>query len=499
MAVAQAMLRRRSDPHRATRHTRFEQALLPRASTLCRGISRHPEQEPYACYKPASLTFEIIGGFESTYIPKHDIDVVELSRHHVRWREDLTLLKRSGVTRLRYPVRWHRIAPDPGSELNWDHTDEVLGFMRDEGLTPVVDLVHHTSYPKWLEGFQDPRFHDSYLAYCEAFARRYPWVDFYTLFNEPFATLFLCGQEAVWPPYGSSLEELVGLFRNVLPALTEASRLFRSLLPHSKHVYVDTCEGHSALDATGESYNEMANDRRFFVLDIVSGARELTRERPFVEAIVEAGGEDLLEIEPGHIDILGLDYYAHSEWAFYDDGSPKGLSPSPQPRGLGSLITEYHQLYPAFPLWLTETNIRGFASDRVTWMKYTLEQCEQARATGAPIEAYCWFPFIDSLDWDSLLSNADGHVDPVGVYWLDDELGRRESSMSQHFRRVASGCTSEDLPAFRLQPPVDAWLTGLMPQMAQWEWQDPPSSEVAGFISEPRTVNPEGVKSGSAS
>lgn len=55
------------------------------------------------------------------------------------------------MTRLRYPVRWHRVEERPG-EYDWRDTDQVLGHLHDEGFRPIVDLVHHTSYPRWLEG-----------------------------------------------------------------------------------------------------------------------------------------------------------------------------------------------------------------------------------------------------------------------------------------------------------------------------------------------------------
>ncbi len=95
------------------------------------------------------MRIEFIGAFESTYMPQHDVDIVETSGHAERWREDLLLLRSTGVRRLRYPIRWHRIEPAPG-ERHWEATDRVLGFMREAGMAPIVDLVHHTSYPRWL-------------------------------------------------------------------------------------------------------------------------------------------------------------------------------------------------------------------------------------------------------------------------------------------------------------------------------------------------------------
>src|SRR5215210_8688773 len=197
---------------------------------------------------PGTHQVQFIGAFESTYLPAHDADILETSGHVDRWREDLYLMRSLGVTRLRYPVRWHRVEPSPG-QFAWDELDEVMTFMRAEGFRPIVDLVHHTSYPRWLkEGFADPRFGESYVRYAEAVAQRYPWVPEYTLFNEPFATLFLCGHEAVWAPHHHGLEGLIGLLRNVLPAVAETSRRFRELLPEARHVWVDSCESHTGLD-----------------------------------------------------------------------------------------------------------------------------------------------------------------------------------------------------------------------------------------------------------
>jgi len=259
---------------------------------------------------------EFIGAFESTYMPAHDVDVLETSAHAARWREDLEALRALGVTRVRYPVRWHRVEPEPGA-LRWEQTDEVLSWMAEHGMTPIVDLVHHTSYPRWLAGgFADPEFGPAYLRYCEAFARRYDWIEEYTLFNEPFATLFLAGHVGVWPPYRRGLRGLLSLYREVMPALTQASRMLAELLPRARHVWVDTCEGHTALDEAAIPYATLCNDRRFFALDLFLGRLERPDGRPFVEAVIAAGGEDLLALDPGTVDVLGLDYYAHSEWAY---------------------------------------------------------------------------------------------------------------------------------------------------------------------------------------
>ncbi|MFN2606666.1 MAG: family 1 glycosylhydrolase [Acidimicrobiales bacterium] len=421
---------------------------------------------------PSAAPIELLSGFESTYMPAHDRDVTETTEHDRRWRADLALLRGCGVTRLRYPVRWHRVEPEPGT-FDWAATDAVLGHLRDTGMRPIVDLVHHTSYPRWVGDFADPGWGPAFLRFAEAFATRYPWVDGYTLFNEPFTTFFLCGHEGLWAPFLRALRGFVTLARNVLPALTAASRMYRELLPNARHLYVDTCERASATRFDGRAATAYANDRRFLVTDLFLG-REIDDRRPFAADVRRAGGGDLFEIEPGSIDVLGLDYYAHNQWQY--GGPRRAVSSSPRPAPLSELIVEYWERY-RMPCMLAETNIRGFATDRASWLKYTLEQCELARDAGVAMDGHCWFPFVDSADWGSLLSRAEGAVDPVGVYWLDARWERHPSSMSDAFRLAASGAPASSLPAYRFRPPVSEWLRGWLPHMAQWDWQDPPPAE----------------------
>jgi beta-glucosidase/6-phospho-beta-glucosidase/beta-galactosidase len=336
------------------------------------------------------------------------------------------------------------------------------------------------SHPRWLRGgFADERFGPAFLRFCEAFANRYPWIPGYTIFNEPFTTLFLAGSEGLFPPYLRGMDGFLRLARSLLPAISGASRMLAALLPDAQHLNVDTCERHSASAATGEAYADYANDRRFFVTDLLMGAH-IDERRPFVEALLASGGADILECEAARIDVLGLDYYAHSQWQFSGDGI--GAGSSPQPGRLDDLIVEYWERY-QLPCMLGETNLRGKPSDRATWLKYTLEHCENAVRRGVPLTGYCWFPFVDSCDWVSLLRHADRQIDPVGVYWLDGTFERMPSSMSRSYvLAVAHG--SEVLPAYRLHPPVADWLAGYLPQMQHWEWLDAPAEQPAS--NEPR-------------
>ncbi|MCU1344095.1 MAG: hypothetical protein JWL70_361, partial [Acidimicrobiia bacterium] len=425
----------------------------------------------------------MLGAFESTYQPPFDRDVIETTQHDVRWREDLHLMAACGVRRLRYPLRWHRIEPEPGV-FDWRHADQVMGAMHDEGFSPVVDLLHHTSYPLWLGDLSADGFGPAFLRFVEAVAERYPWLPGYTVCNEPFTTLLLCGMEGVWPPHHRGMPAFVRLANNLMPAINSASRLLRDLLPAAEHVHVEVCERHTFGAPEGEAFATMANDRRFLFTDLLLGY-PIDHDRPFVREVVAAGGEDLLAVERGHIDVLGLDYYAHNQWHWFGPAQGTNMAPAPPP--LADLIVEYAQRY-QLPCLLGETNIRGYAADRATWLKYTLEQCETARDRGVDMRGYCWFPFIDSADWASLLNECVGAIDPVGVFWLDARMDRRPSSMSVAYSMAARGVRAADLPAYRLRPPVSQWLRGWLPQMAHWEWRDPPVGEACSCEESPEAT-----------
>ncbi|WP_164737405.1 family 1 glycosylhydrolase [Georgenia sp. SYP-B2076] len=413
----------------------------------------------------------VVGGFESTYLPAFGVDALDLTHHAQNWRGDLDALLDAGVRHLRYPLRWHRIEPGPG-QFDWRETDAVLGHLRDRGATVIVDLVHHTSYPDWLvDGFRSPRFGPAFLRYAEAVATRYPWLPAYTVFNEPFATLFLAGHQGLWPPYDTGDAGFARLLRSVLPAVVQAARAFEDLLHRAHHVWVDTAEHHTGT-GPGHEHALLSNDRRHVVLDLALG-HDLDPARPYLRRLVEAGGESLLDLTPLRVHLLGLDYYSHSEW-FYDDAG--GHAPSPRPVGFARVAELYGRRY-GLPMMLSETNLRGLPSDRVSWLRHMLEQYEVALSRGVDLRGFCWFPQVDSCDWDTLLALCRGRADPVGVLSLGADGSRRRSVLTEAWEAVVAGARHEDLPAYRFQPPCDAQLAGLTPLMSHWPWREPPWPE----------------------
>ncbi len=418
-------------------------------------------------------SFPYLTGFESTYMPHAQVDSLHTTRHTKHYRHDLALVRSAGVRSLRYPAPWHSIESRRGT-YEWGWMDEAMGTMRELSLDPIVDLVHHTSFPDWLEGgFSNPELPRAELEFAQAFAERYPWASRYTVFNEPWLTTFMCGHQGVWPPHGREPETFVPMLLNVGRTICDVSAMLSDKVQGLELIHVETCEHHKAADADSEAFVLNLNNRRFLMHDLVLG--RIDEGHPMYGYLSAYGmtAEDVrwFSEHAARIDVLGLDYYSHSEYQFHKHGA---VVPSAAPRGFAAVARDYIERY-HLPVMLTETNIRGYVFDRISWLKYMAEQCEQLVAEGADFRGFCWFPFIDSTDWDSLLQQTLGNVDPVGIYWLDASRETRYPSLlSKCFGQLARGeINAADLPAYRFQPPLDQELRGFLPQMAHWDWQEP--------------------------
>jgi beta-glucosidase/6-phospho-beta-glucosidase/beta-galactosidase len=426
---------------------------------------------------------KFITGFEGTYIFPCDADVLETTEHTTRYAHDLALLRNDGVEAFRCCIPWHRIEQAEGA-YDWAWTDAYLAEVKALGLDPIVDPLHHTSFPAWLEGgFADPRFQASYLAFLKAFADRYPWVRRYTIVNEPLVTAWFCGHCAVWQPRLSGHGNFVPMIVTVCRTISEAALMLGAQVDGFEFVHVDSCERHLALDEESLAHAWFENERRFLVLDLILG--RVDEDHPLYGYLIEHGADPAalawLEANPVRIDVLGLDYYSHSELAWRSGQERAGAHPV---QGFALTALEYARRYP-LPIMLTETNLRGAVTDRISWLKYMVGECERLAEAldelGLPFLGFCWYPFIDSTDWSSLVREANRAIDPQGVYSLDPAFERQGTELSRIFAALATGAAaSADLPAYPFSDEAlnERWVRNFLPHM-NWTWVDEDLAETA--------------------
>jgi hypothetical protein len=112
----------------------------------------------------------------------------------------LATFKRLGVPLVRFTLHWNQIAvrrpKHPTSPrdraYDWRRADRVLRGLRRYGLTPVLTLV---GTPAWANGGRPPNFAPprprDFRAFAQAAARRYSWVRYWLIWNEPNKPLWL--------------------------------------------------------------------------------------------------------------------------------------------------------------------------------------------------------------------------------------------------------------------------------------------------------------------
>lgn len=88
-----------------------------------------------------------LSGFESTHIFGSGKDVLELTRHTKFVEDDLKLVKKSGLDLMRYSAPWHIIERVRGV-YDWSWMDRAMRCFRDLGIQPILDPLHHTSFPE---------------------------------------------------------------------------------------------------------------------------------------------------------------------------------------------------------------------------------------------------------------------------------------------------------------------------------------------------------------
>jgi hypothetical protein len=440
-------------------------------TSLIGGLRLRIDHEERASAKPdkSKAPFEFLTGFEGTHIFGSGWDVLETTEHTTRYREDLAQLQRDGITSFRACIPWHRIEQTPGV-YDWSWTDGYLAFAHALRLNPIADPLHHTSFPEWLTGgFADPQFGGAYLRFLQLFARRYPWVTHYTVFNEPFVTAWFCGQCAIWHPQQEGDRSFVPMLLAVARTICMCTAELDRLVPAAKFIHAESCERHFALDQESVAHAERSNALRFCVLDLILG--RVDRDHPLYGYLLGHGmcqaDINWFQDNRARIDVLGLDYYSHSELAWTKAGRV-GDHPV---AGFASVALDYAERYRC-PVMLSETNLRGTVDDRLNWLRYMVEQsivlADDLQELDLGFGGFCWYPYIDSTDWNSLVREARRDIDPQGIYWLDPSFERNASELSDIYAALANGTMRPgDIASrpFTESALADRGISNYLPQM----------------------------------
>ena len=373
---------------------------------------------------------EIWGGPECTLnrVNGRYSDQIERSQHSARVG-DLQRFASLGLSAIRYPVLWERVAPDSLDCPDWAWSDERLDRLAELRVRPIVGLLHHGSGPRYTS-LLDPQFPERLATYARMVAERYPWVADYTPINEPLTTARFSALYGFWHPHGSSDRDFVRALLNQVRGTALAMTAIRETNPAARLIQTEDC---GRVFGTWPTRGQVAfeNHRRWLTWDLLTG--QVTSTHPLRSYLVASGAShaelDRLCAQPTPPSVVGLNYYLTSD-RFLDhrlerypveqhggNGEMRYADVEAvraRPRGIVGHYAHLQQAWRRYgiPVALSEVHLGCTREEQLRWLYDAWVGVCDAAATGTRVAAITPWALLGSYDWDSLVTTDRGHYEP---------------------------------------------------------------------------------------
>lgn len=415
-------------------------------------------------------------GLECSFLPHLNVDQFDWTQHNRFWREDLKRAREElGISHLRYALPWHKLETSPG-KFDWSFADERIEEANRLGLTLLMDVMHFGT-PLWLkQAVGDPEFPESLERFTAALVSRYNQsIRHWCPFNEPLVSALFSGDFGFWPPHSRKWRGYMPVLSRIVQAVSRGIRAIRRAMPNATIIHVDAAESFKTHEEHLKTEVARRNLRRFIVLDLLLG--RVDKYHPLFGWLTSYGFSEL-DIEwfrqnPQTPDVVGIDYYPHSDWQLDKTRAGVRQRRADNPIGLYGVASSYWQRY-GIPMMLTETSIEGQNLNREIWLETCVDHIKRLREEGIPMLGLVWWPMIDQLDWDGALTHRIGKIHEVGLFNLkrkpqDGTLERHATPLVKLFKQFAdSGEESVgkleriSYPSFEANeeqlPPIGEWI-----------------------------------------
>jgi beta-glucosidase/6-phospho-beta-glucosidase/beta-galactosidase len=344
-------------------------------------------------------------------------DEMEECGHYQRWRDDFGLVKELGLEYLRYGPPLYK-AHVGREKYDWSFADETYNALKEMRIVAITDLCHF-GLPDWLGGFDNPEFPDAFAEYAKAFARRFPWVRFYTPVNEIFVAAEFSGLLGWWNQRGNDERAFVAALHNLCRANVLAMRAILEVRPDAIFIQSESSEYFHADEPSCILKANVLNERRFLSLDLTYGhpihanAFQFLLDNGMTRDQYNWFGDNHVKARC----VMGNDYYATNEHLVKADGS---IEPAGEIFGYYVITHQYYTRY-RLPVMHTETNTKE--ADKATWwLRKEWANMHRLKQDGVPIIGFTWYSLTDQIDWDSALREKNNRVDECGLYDLNRKI-----------------------------------------------------------------------------
>jgi beta-glucosidase len=392
-------------------------------------------------HKPRSFLFAT--GIENSYPvvngpdgSRRRVDEMAKCGHYERWKEDFALVKELGLEYLRFGPPYYREHLGPG-KYDWDFARQTFAELRRLGIKPITDLCHF-GVPDWVGDFQNPDWPELFAAYASAFAQRFPWVRFYTPVNEIFVTATFSGEYGWWNEGLKSDLAFVTALKHLAKANLLAEATILKVQPNALFIQSESSEYFHAVDPSAHSRAAVLNHKRFLSLDLSYGhdVRGVMYEYLMDHGMSREEYHWFLrqaaQLRP--FCVMGNDYYITNEHLVSSQGPVK---PSGEIFGYYVITRQYYERY-HLPVMHTETNL-GDEARAPAWLWKEWANMVRLKDDGVPIIGFTWYSLTDQMDWDTVLREDNGHVNPLGLYDLDRRIrpvGKAYKDLVSQWRNI---------------------------------------------------------------
>ena len=360
--------------------------------------------------------------------------------HYDRYEEDIRLLAEAGLNAYRFSIEWARIEPEEGcfDEKEIGHYRDVIRCCRENGVEPIVTLMHFTS-PVWLirkggwEAETTVGYFRRYAEYVtEQLGSELSWI---CTINEANMGLQLAAISKRYQLMAAQAEQMAAkakdaegtvqvgmnfqkMMENMKYAAAENAAVFGTPNPQ---IFVSsrTPEGDAlvfrAHQAAKEAIKAICPDIRVGITLSMHDLQAL----PGGEAYVEAAWDEEFRHYLPYIaddDFLGVQNYTRTQYG------PQGQLPCPEGAELTQMEYEFYPEALEHVIRKVREDFRGDLivtengvavsddSRRVEFIRRALCGVENCLNDGIPVRGYCYWSLMDNFEWQKGFSMTFGLI-----------------------------------------------------------------------------------------
>ena len=347
------------------------------------------------------------------------LDVYFQMQHYDKWKDDLDLLRTTGVNCIRYSVPWYKAEPRPGI-YDWSWIDKPVEYLVNIlKIIPIMDLIHYGT-PVWMpDGVIDERFPEAIAKYAEAMASHFKGlVNHYSPHNEPQLTCLFCGLTGRWPPYQKTVEGWAKIGVAVAKGMLGEMEAIRAAQSDAVIISIDpwmafVMDSFLSIPKDDPNREDISLAAACYPASLAYGKIGL---RHPLAAYLEKWGvspRDLswFETNARKPDILGYNFYPDFAYGWGEnkeqrskDFTKDGTIPLEKAaRDAAALLTPgivQAQRYFDLPVYLTETSAGHSIEARMAYINALGEWVKEMQRRNIPLKGVNWWPLFDTIQWD---------------------------------------------------------------------------------------------------